>query len=66
VRARAKKLGYRVHRRGNEYSLVHPSGRAISVASDLKVFGLLLDVEEGKVKLQIFTPCGMRCGAPRS
>jgi hypothetical protein len=57
LRERAKRLGYKLSRRGSEYNLTRPDGTGFG-GNDLDGINWWLDVEEHKLPVQISSACG--------
>jgi hypothetical protein len=57
IRERAKRLGFKLSRRGQEYNLTGPDGTGIGGMS-LDGVNSWLDVIEHKLPVQISSPCG--------
>jgi|SRR5450755_1254452 hypothetical protein len=58
LRERAARLGFKLSRRGQEYSLTDPDGTGVGGMS-LDGINEWLDVIEYKLPVQISSPCGM-------
>jgi hypothetical protein len=59
VRERAKRLGYRLRRRGNDYRLIDAAGGAELGGQDINSMIWWLDVIEYKLPVQFSTACGI-------
>jgi hypothetical protein len=59
VRERAKRLGYRLRRRGNDYRLIDAAGGAAFGGQEIQSMIWWLDVIESKRPVQFSTACGI-------
>jgi hypothetical protein len=60
LRERAKRLGYRLHRRSEAYRLIDPaSGAETEFGGPFDTVNWLLDVIEYKLPVQFSTACGI-------
>ena len=60
LRERAGKLGYKLRKRGDSYGLIPTDGEGTQSWGPIESTPSMLDIMEGKIASQIYSPCGAR------